>query len=177
MATIFAFPSWSCDFQRHNTPQSSFLSLSFSQVAQPFARTNRTLFSFIPNTISAWNSLPLDVVSAPDISSFKKRLCFSIYILFVLHHTIGYTLYLCIYMYVTISVSMHSKIALSLESAVHKMRNEFELSMDSQRLCSTGIFVPTVAFPVRSRLPFKANDSSYVFKILIGKVVAKRPEL
>ena len=80
-------------------------------------------------------------------------------------------------MYVTISVSMHSKIALSLESAVHKMRNEFELSMDSQRLCSTGIFVPSVAFPVRSRLAFKANDSSYVFKILIGKVVAKRPEL
>ena len=45
-----------------------------------------------------------------------------------------------------------------------------------QRLCSTGIFVLSVAFPVRIRLAFKANDSSYVFKILIGKVVAKLPE-
>ena len=45
-----------------------------------------------------------------------------------------------------------------------------------KRLCSTGIFVPSVAFPVRIRLAFKANDSSYVFKILIGKVVAKLPE-
>ena len=48
-----------------------------------------------------------------------------------------------------------------------------------KRLCSTGIFVPSVAFSVRIRLAFKANDSSYAcikFKILIGKVVAKLPE-
>ena len=29
-----------------------------------------------------------------------------------------------------------------------------------QRLCSTGILAPSVVFPVRSRLAFKANDSS-----------------
>ena len=33
-------------------------------------------------------------------------------------------------------------------------------------------------FPVRSHLAFKANDSSYVFKILIVEgIVAKRAEL
>ena len=41
---------------------------------QPFARTNKLLFSFIPNTISVWNSLPLDVVSVPNILLFKKKL-------------------------------------------------------------------------------------------------------
>ena len=61
-----------------------------------------------------------------------------------------------------------------MESAVHKKRKEFALSMDSKAVQHSD-FVPPVAFPVRSRLAFKANDSSYVFKILIGKVVAKRP--
>ena len=62
------------DMTHHNLRSSHPLSL-----AKPFARTNRTLFSFIPNAISAWNSLPLDVVSAPDISSFKKRLSLQLF--------------------------------------------------------------------------------------------------
>ena len=80
------------DTTRHNLCSSRSLSL-----AQHFARTNRTLFSFIPNTISAWNSLPLDVVSAPDISSFKKRLSLqlfvSIHIICTIHLPLG-TLYI-----------------------------------------------------------------------------------
>ena len=107
------------DTTRHNLCSSHSLSL-----AQPFARTNRTLFSFIPNTISAWNSLPLDVVSAPDISSFKKRL--SLQLFQYLHiicttPTIGYTLYQCIYLYVTISVPMHSKIIIEKKTATTRL--------------------------------------------------------
>ena len=48
--------------------------------------------------------------------------------------------------------------------------------MDSKAVQHRNFFVPSVAFPVRIRLAFKANDSRDVFKILIGKVVAKLPE-
>ena len=38
---------------------------------QPFARTNSFFYSFIPNSISHWNSLPNEVKLAPSLSSFK----------------------------------------------------------------------------------------------------------
>ena len=100
------------DTARHNLHSSHSLSL-----AQPFARTNRTLFSFIPNTISAWNSLPLDVASAPDISSFKKRLSLQLFVLHV--HLPLSTLYISASTcsYVTISVPMHSKIIIEKKTA------------------------------------------------------------
>ena len=39
---------------------------------QPFCRTNSYLYSFVPNTCSVWNSLPLSVRSSDSISSFKS---------------------------------------------------------------------------------------------------------
>ena len=62
-----------------------------SSLGQPFART---LFSFIPNTISVWNSLPLDLLSAPNIAIHiqKRFICFSICIITCITLTIGYTL-------------------------------------------------------------------------------------
>ena len=38
---------------------------------QPFASTNSHLYSFIPHTISIWNSLPSSIVLAPSLNSFK----------------------------------------------------------------------------------------------------------
>ena len=38
---------------------------------QPFAHTNSYLHSFIPNSISNWNTLPDYVVSSPSFTSFK----------------------------------------------------------------------------------------------------------
>ena len=41
---------------------------------QPFAHTNAYLWSFIPSSISEWNTLPGDIVNAPTFNSFKSRL-------------------------------------------------------------------------------------------------------
>ena len=41
---------------------------------QPFCRTNSYLYSFVLNTCSVWNSLPLSVRSSDSISSFKSSL-------------------------------------------------------------------------------------------------------
>ena len=41
---------------------------------QPFAHTNAFLMSYIPNSISAWNSLTEEQVTCPTLSSFKKSL-------------------------------------------------------------------------------------------------------
>ena len=38
---------------------------------QPFARTNCFLHSFVPNTISSWNSLPTNVTNALTLPAFK----------------------------------------------------------------------------------------------------------
>ena len=48
-----------------------------------------------------------------------------------------------------------------IESAVHKKCKEFVLSVDSKAVQNRD-FLPSVTFPVRSHLAFKANDSSYV---------------
>lgn len=41
---------------------------------QPFARSNYFLYSFVPNTISDWNSLPSDITSSLSLTSFKSSL-------------------------------------------------------------------------------------------------------
>ena len=43
-------------------------------IFQPFARTNAYLMSFLPNSISAWNSLTEEQVTCSTLSSFKKSL-------------------------------------------------------------------------------------------------------
>ena len=50
--------------------------------SQPFAHTNSFMFSFVPFTCHAWNSLPLSIRSADCISSFKFSLsdCIMVYI-------------------------------------------------------------------------------------------------
>jgi len=41
---------------------------------QPFARTSAYQYSFFPNTISDWNSLPAFIRSCPSITAFKYNL-------------------------------------------------------------------------------------------------------
>ena len=43
-------------------------------LVQPFARTNSYLYSFVPNTVSHWNSLPQELVNAPSFKLFKSKL-------------------------------------------------------------------------------------------------------
>lgn len=43
-------------------------------LTQPFARTNSYFYSFVPYTISIWNSLPAEAVSLSSINSFKSYL-------------------------------------------------------------------------------------------------------
>ena len=43
-------------------------------LTQPFAWSNSYFYSFIPNVISLWNSLPESVVCAPSLSVFKQSL-------------------------------------------------------------------------------------------------------
>ena len=40
-------------------------------LVQPFARTNAYLFSYIPYSISVWNSLPVHITQSPSITSFR----------------------------------------------------------------------------------------------------------
>jgi len=41
---------------------------------QPFARTNSFLHSYVPSTISTWNSLPSNITNAPSVCTFKTHL-------------------------------------------------------------------------------------------------------
>ena len=50
-----------------------------SSYVQPFARTNAYLHSYVPSTISSWNSLPTEVTNTQSLPSFKDFL--SVYIL------------------------------------------------------------------------------------------------
>ena len=43
-------------------------------ISQSFAHTNSFLYSFIPNSISLWNNLSEEQVSAPSLQAFKKLL-------------------------------------------------------------------------------------------------------
>ena len=53
----------------HNTRSSS-----QATYIQPFAHSNKYYHSFFPSTISLWNSLPLSVVSATSVLSFKHNI-------------------------------------------------------------------------------------------------------
>ena len=58
--------------------QTPLLSITWSahslSLVQPFARTNSYLYSFVPNTVSHWNSLPQELVNAPSFKLFKSKL-------------------------------------------------------------------------------------------------------
>ena len=41
---------------------------------QPFAHTSSFLYSFVPSTISLWNSLPSSVTSIPTLAIFKAHI-------------------------------------------------------------------------------------------------------
>ena len=43
-------------------------------IDQPYARRNAYFYSFVPHTISAWNSLHQLHVTAPSVSAFKSTL-------------------------------------------------------------------------------------------------------
>ena len=43
-------------------------------LSQPIAHTNSFLYSFVPNSISLWNSLSAEQVSAPSLHTFKRLL-------------------------------------------------------------------------------------------------------
>ena len=41
---------------------------------QPYAHTNSFLYSFVPHSISIWNSLPNSITNAHSFTSFKSQL-------------------------------------------------------------------------------------------------------
>ena len=43
-------------------------------LVQPFAHTNSYLYSFVPHTISYWNSLPQELVIAHSLNTFESKL-------------------------------------------------------------------------------------------------------
>ena len=43
-------------------------------LSRPLAHTNSFLYSFVPNSISLWNSLSAEQVSAPSLHAFKRLL-------------------------------------------------------------------------------------------------------
>ena len=56
----------------HSTPLSSLLRCNHDQqYSIPFARTNHFKYSFLPNCISVWNNLPLEVVNCTTLPMFK----------------------------------------------------------------------------------------------------------
>ena len=56
----------------HPTPLSSCLRCNHDQQYNiPFARTNHFKYSFLPNSISVWNNLPLEAVNCITLPMFK----------------------------------------------------------------------------------------------------------
>ena len=47
--------------------------------AAPFARTETLLNSFLPSTISLWNSLPNSLVDLDELTKFKDDLHFHLF--------------------------------------------------------------------------------------------------
>ena len=43
-------------------------------LCRPFSRTQAYNMSFFPHSFSAWNTLPVDIVTSPTLCSFKSRL-------------------------------------------------------------------------------------------------------
>ena len=66
------FPSGLIQFRPHHVYNTR--SSHFPILLQPFAHTNYYLKSFIPNTISLWNSLPANITNSSSLSNFKSKL-------------------------------------------------------------------------------------------------------
>ena len=60
-------------FRYYGSPQKNFLATPL----QPFARTNSYLYSFVPNTVSHWNSLPQELVNASSFNQSCMNMSFS----------------------------------------------------------------------------------------------------
>ena len=52
--------------------------IGYNAYLQPFAHTNSFLYSFVPSTISLWNSLPSSITSTPTLAIFKAHIYISI---------------------------------------------------------------------------------------------------
>ena len=52
-------------------PHYHFRSSHDHYLSQPFARTNSYFYSFIPHTVSLWNSLPTEILTLSSLNSFK----------------------------------------------------------------------------------------------------------
>ncbi len=48
-------------------------------LTQPFARTNSYFYSFVPNSVLQWNSLPEPIISKPSLPAFKHSLLHHLY--------------------------------------------------------------------------------------------------
>ena len=55
-------------------PQPSRYNYDLPLLYQPFAHTNAFQASFVPSTISTWNHLPPDALTAPSPSTFKLNI-------------------------------------------------------------------------------------------------------
>ena len=75
--TISIFMVWYVwifeSFSRFRAMQPTGVTL-FYKLTVPIAKCNRTKYFYSARVVSAWNSLPGDIVSAPNLLSFKKRL-------------------------------------------------------------------------------------------------------
>ena len=56
---------------QRESPHYHFRSSHDHYLSQPFARTNSYFYSFVPHTVSLWNSLPSEILSLPSLNSFK----------------------------------------------------------------------------------------------------------
>ena len=52
----------------------------FLKHAHPFAHTNSYFYSFVPHTITLWNSLNTTTVTAPSLATFRNSLNYSLYL-------------------------------------------------------------------------------------------------
>ena len=60
---------------REQTPLASSTQSAHSlSLVQPYAHTNSYLYSFVPHTISCWNSLPQELLNASSLNTFKSKL-------------------------------------------------------------------------------------------------------
>ena len=48
--------------------------LNSNSFIQPYAHTNSFFYSFVPHSISLWNSLPNSITNAHSFTSFKSQL-------------------------------------------------------------------------------------------------------
>ena len=73
---------------------------------QPFARTNAFYYSFVPHTVSLWNSLSYSQVTAASLASFKTT-----YLVYLAPYVVLFcTYHLCyvVVLFVLVLVSGHA---------------------------------------------------------------------